>query len=84
MISSVVEEALDEGFLFIVLRLPNNPYHAQVSLWNNSDPKEYKIRIVDTDNDDINDVIRRMNQFFIINVPVITIRSIIITTISPT
>lgn len=39
----------DEGFLVIVPRLPDDPTPAQISLWNSSNPKEYKMRIIDLD-----------------------------------
>lgn len=49
IIASTVEEVFDKGFLAMVPRLPDNPSRAQVSLWNASDLKEYKICIVDFD-----------------------------------
>ena len=49
IIASIVEEVFDKGFFVMVPRLSDNPSRAQVSLWNASDPKEYKICIVDFD-----------------------------------
>lgn len=47
MIASAVESVFDKGFMAIVPRLPNDLSAAESSLWNNSSPKEYEIRILD-------------------------------------
>ena len=49
LVSKKVEEVFDKGFLVIVPRVPDDPTSAQISLWNSSDPKEYKMRIIDRD-----------------------------------
>ncbi|KAI9765070.1 MAG: hypothetical protein M1839_005617 [Geoglossum umbratile] len=50
IVSSVVESVFDKGFLVIVPRISNNPSIAELLQWNESNPKEYKIRIIDLDN----------------------------------
>lgn len=40
-------EKFDSGFMVMVPRLPDDPSTAQISLWNRSEPKQYKIRILD-------------------------------------
>lgn len=57
IISSIVEEKFDLAFMVIVPRLPENPSTNEVSAQNASNPKEYKIRIMDTDNKDLDDII---------------------------
>lgn len=47
LLSRDVESVFDDGFLVIVPRLPDDPSAAQISLWHSSDPKEYKVRIID-------------------------------------
>lgn len=49
LVSQTVEEIIDKGFLVIVPRVPDDPTSAQISLWNSSNPKEYKMRIIDRD-----------------------------------
>jgi hypothetical protein len=47
IVSQLVEGKFDNGFIVVVPRLPDHPTLAQIALWNNSEPKEYKIRILD-------------------------------------
>ena len=54
LLSRDVESVFDDGFLVIVPRLPDDPSAAQISLWHSSDPKEYKVRIIDK-NSKLND-----------------------------
>lgn len=49
IVSIDVEDILDKGFMVIVPRISDDPSAAEVSLWNFSNPKEYKIRIIDRD-----------------------------------
>jgi hypothetical protein len=58
IISDVVEKKFDKGFMAIVPRLPDRPTPAQVQQWNSSEPKEYKVRILDHKNPEVNKVIR--------------------------
>ena len=58
IVSGAVEDVLDMGFMVIVPRLPDNPSAAEVSSWNLSTPKEYKIRIIDHESKLCNRTIR--------------------------
>lgn len=49
MISAEVEERWAKGLILIVPDLPDEPSVAASSLWNNSEPKSYKIRVTDPD-----------------------------------
>ena len=49
IISSTVEEHFDKGFFAIVPRLPENPLNKETIAWTKSNPKEYKIRILNFD-----------------------------------
>lgn len=57
IVSRLVEKKFDRGFMVIVPRLPDHPTLAQMALWNNSEPKEYKIRILDLEDSEANKVI---------------------------
>jgi hypothetical protein len=58
IVSQHVEAKFDRGFMVIVPRLPNHPTLAQIASWNNSEPKEYKIRILDLNHPEADEVIR--------------------------
>ena len=58
LVSLQIEDAFDKGLMIIVPRLPNNPSTAEISLWNLSSPKEYKIRIIDPESKMYNKRIR--------------------------
>ncbi len=47
LLSTAVERKLDDGFLVIVPNLPDNPTLAQTTLWQQSEPKEFKLRLID-------------------------------------
>ncbi len=47
IISSTVEEKFESGLYVIVPDLPENASPAEMALWNNSEPKEYKLKIID-------------------------------------
>ncbi len=57
IISTYVEDKFDRGFMAIVPRLPDHPTVAQMSLWNNSKPKQYKICILNFADADIDNFI---------------------------
>jgi hypothetical protein len=52
-----IEHHFDKGFFAIVPRLPDNPSIEDISAWNTSDPKEYKIRILNLNHKEIDNVI---------------------------
>ena len=56
IISELVEERFDRGFMAIVPRLPDRPTPEQVQLWDCSEPKQYKVRILDLKDPDVNKV----------------------------
>jgi hypothetical protein len=58
IISDLVEKKLDQGFIAIVPRLSNCPTPSQIQLWNSSEPKQYKIRILDIKDPDVHNLIR--------------------------
>ena len=58
IVSRLVEERFDNGFMVIVPRLPDRPTLAQIALWNDSEPKEYKIRILDLNHPEAHEFIR--------------------------
>ena len=58
LLCSLVEKFMDKGLLVIVPRLPNKPSAAQISLWNSSEPKNYKVKIIDFAHPLIDDYIR--------------------------
>ena len=58
IISKIVEEKFDKGFMAIIPRLPNRPTPARVQAWSISEPKQYKVRILDLKNPDVDMVIR--------------------------
>lgn len=47
IVNSEFEAVFDKGLLAIVPLLPNNPSTVELNAWRNSEPKEYKIRILD-------------------------------------
>ena len=49
IISNAVEAKFDLGFMAIVPGLPEHPSAAEITLWNSTQPKEYKVRILDFD-----------------------------------
>jgi hypothetical protein len=57
IISQIVEKKFDKGFIAIVPRLPNYPTQPQIALWNRSEPKEYKIRILDLTSPEVDEVV---------------------------
>jgi hypothetical protein len=61
IVSDLVENIFDEGFMTIVPRLSDNPTLGQIALWNNSEPKEYKIRIIDPTNRNAQNFIGQLN-----------------------
>jgi hypothetical protein len=58
IISEIVEEKFDKDFMAIVPRLPDHPTPAQVQAWNISEPKQYKVRILNLKNPDVDMIIR--------------------------
>ncbi len=58
LIASEVEAAFDKGLFVIVPRLSENASPAERSLWSLSDPKQYKIRLLDLDHPSIDEPIR--------------------------
>lgn len=58
IVSQLVEMKFDKGFMAIVPRLPDYPTQPQIAAWNLSEPKEYKIRILDPKNPEADEVIR--------------------------
>lgn len=58
LISHYVEKKFDSGFMTIVPRLSDDPTLAEMSLWQNSEPKEYKIRMLDFNDSEMNKIIR--------------------------
>jgi hypothetical protein len=57
IMSSTIEAKFDQGFFVIVPRFPENPSVSEVSAWNSSHPKEYKVRIIDMKHEVIDHVI---------------------------
>lgn len=49
IVSAGINYLFNKGFMVIVPRISDNPSAAEVSLWNQSNPKEYKIRILGRD-----------------------------------
>lgn len=47
IVPAALKDGLKTWFMIIVPRFLDNPSAAEVSVWNSSNPKEYKIRIVD-------------------------------------
>jgi hypothetical protein len=47
VVYTLFEKVFDVGLLAIVPQLPNNPIDTELESWRNSEPKEYKIRILD-------------------------------------
>jgi hypothetical protein len=47
VVYALFEKVFDVGLLAIVPQLPNNPTDNELESWRNSEPKEYKIRILD-------------------------------------
>lgn len=58
IISDLVEKKFDSGFMIIVPDLSDCSIQAQIMLWNNSEPKNYKIRILDPQEQQAEDYIR--------------------------
>jgi hypothetical protein len=58
IVSQFVEDKFDKGFMAIVPRLPDYPTQPQIAAWNLSEPKEYKIRILDMQNPEAGEVVR--------------------------
>lgn len=48
MLLKPVEKAFDDGAIVIVPDIPNDPLPQQVEVWNKSNPKEFKFRILDS------------------------------------
>ena len=59
LVNTSFEEVFDIGFLAIVPFLPDNPSPKELSDWASSDPKEYKVRIIDWENKNINTPINK-------------------------
>lgn len=57
LISHLVEKKFDKGFMAIIPRLPDHPTQPQIAQWNLSEPKEYKIRMIDLNNPEVDHVI---------------------------
>jgi hypothetical protein len=57
ILSQVIEKKFDKGFIVIVPRLPNYPSQPQIALWNLSNPKEYKIRILDLTSPEVDEAV---------------------------
>lgn len=57
IVSHILEEKFDSGFMAIVPRLPDHPTLAQIALWNIAEPKEYKIRILNLEDPEVHKVI---------------------------
>ena len=47
LVSSQAEAAFNKGFLAIVPNVSDQASLAEISLWSNSEPKEYKLKIID-------------------------------------
>ena len=58
IISDYAERKFDCGFMAIVPNLPDHPTQAQIALWNASEPKAYKIRILDLEDPQAHKLIR--------------------------
>lgn len=58
IISNVVESVFDKGLFVIVPRLPEDSSPEQRAKWRASDPKEYKVRIIDPAHSMLDDVIQ--------------------------
>jgi HNH endonuclease len=58
IVSQLVEKKFDKGFMAIVPRLPDNPTQSEIAEWNLSEPKEYKVRILDPESPEAGEVIR--------------------------
>lgn len=58
MISDVIEEVFDSGFLVIVPQLPDKPTKGQLAGWLVKSPREYKVRIIDSSSREIDHRIR--------------------------
>jgi len=58
IVSQLVEKKFDKGFIAIVPRLPDYPTQSQIAAWNLSEPKEYKIRILDPKSPEVDEVVR--------------------------
>jgi hypothetical protein len=54
IVNSEFEAVFDKGLLAIVPLLPNDPSTVELGAWRNSEPKEYKIRILDHKHEKIN------------------------------
>jgi hypothetical protein len=57
IVSQLVEGKFDKGFMAIVPRLPDYPTQQQIAQWNLSEPKEYKVRILDLENPEVDEFI---------------------------
>ena len=62
MVCSEIEDRLDKGFFAIVPRLPDNPNNEATIAWTNSQPKEYKIRILNFQHPDIDKIVHPQVQ----------------------
>ncbi|KAI1215128.1 uncharacterized protein F4807DRAFT_21831 [Annulohypoxylon truncatum] len=49
-----VKEAMDDGVIVVVPNLPDNPSTEEVALWEGTEPKNYRWRIMDPDADILN------------------------------
>ncbi|OJD14679.1 hypothetical protein AJ78_05003 [Emergomyces pasteurianus Ep9510] len=49
MLSSVVESKFNSGLFAIVPNLPDRPSPEEIAQWQESEPKDYKLRIIDRD-----------------------------------
>lgn len=56
IISTEIEKMLDKGVIAIVPLLPDGPTLEEVEKWNASEPKDYKIRIIDPGSKDASDI----------------------------
>lgn len=57
IVSQLVEKKFDKGFMAIVPRLPDYPTQSEIAQWNLSEPKEYKVRILDLKSPEVDEVI---------------------------
>lgn len=64
IISDLVETKFDNGFMVIVPDLPDDPIilKAQIQLWNSSEPKNYKIRILASESPETQEYIHSSSQ----------------------
>jgi hypothetical protein len=50
IMSSAAEELFDDGIFVIIPTLPDDPSEEEIKAWNQSNPKDYKVKILDMAN----------------------------------